>query len=96
MISRKLEQLFGAARARPPVPPPAGFASGVRRAIQHEGPPRVTASWLDQLGALFPRVAAAAVIVIIAAAAFEFWSGTDISAQFCDASEQLLLPVDGL
>jgi len=67
MNERKWKQLLAAARRESPPVPADDFAAGVLRAIRHAGPvaPVTAGSLLEQLNALFPRLAWAAAAVII-------------------------------
>jgi len=98
MKEAKHKQLMTAARRVPALEAPAGFDAGVLRAIRDDLPNPVAsaASMMEQLAALFPRLAAAALLVIVAAAAFEYFAGGDVAAQLAEASDQWLLPLDWL
>jgi hypothetical protein len=98
MREAKHKRLMMAARRVPPFEAPAGFGDDVLRTIR-EGELAVDASAssvMDQLAALFPRLAAAALVVIVAAAAFEVFAGGDVVSQLTEASDQWLLPLDWL
>jgi len=68
----------------------------VMRAIGREERPG-PASWFDQLGELWPQVAAGAVVVIGLCVAADFclttYAQTDLSASLAEASEQWLFAV---
>ena len=98
MKESKQKQLMAAARRIPPIEVPAGFSDEVVRVIRNgqSTVPASPSSVLDQVSALFPRLAAAALAVIVAAAAFEYFTGGDMAAQLTEASDQWLLPLDWL
>lgn len=101
MNEKRLNQLFGAARRETATSPEAGFASLVLTTVRREaqaceaGP----VSWLDQIGALFPRLAWATALVVALCVAADFGlsvlgvpSLTDGMAQI---SNQWLLTANG-
>jgi hypothetical protein len=78
MNEKKLHKLFKAVRNERSPAPPAGFDVDVMRTIRREerGNEGQTASLLDGLGALFPRVAWAAVLIIIACVLGDYFSAS--------------------
>jgi len=100
MNHRKWKQLFDAARNERPPSPPEGFDQRVLQAVRRNVPPveRKSASVLDQLNLLFPRVAWAAAAVIVLCIAGELASpDTDpgLSEDMAQLSEEWLLSPDG-
>ena len=97
-MGAKHKQLMTAARRVPPLEVPAGFGADVLRSIHNgqPGPAASASSMMEQLAALFPRLAAAALLVIVAAVTFEYFAGGDVASQLTEASDQWLLPLDWL
>lgn len=72
MNDGRLKKLFSAARHETPPEVSFNFAQSVLAAIRRRKAPRPF-SLVDQLGALFPRLAAASLLVIALCAAGEFY-----------------------
>jgi len=85
MNEAKQKQLFDAVRRNPGIEPPINFAAHVAAAARSAGPQRRSIS--DELGALFPRFAAAALLVIVLCAAAEFYFESDSAADFSQAEQ---------
>jgi hypothetical protein len=98
MTEAKRKQLIAAARRVPPLDVPSGLGDKILRAIRNEEGADLApvSSVMEQMAALFPRVATAALVIIVAAAAFEFFAGGDVALQLTEASDQWLLPLDWL
>jgi len=92
----RLNQLWAAARACPPVEPPEGFVGLVLRVLGQRAPRAETTSLFEQLSLLFPRLATTALLIIAGAAAFEYFSGADLFSELVEASDQWLLPMNWL
>ncbi|MSU58588.1 MAG: hypothetical protein EXS35_10495 [Pedosphaera sp.] len=94
MNDRKLKQLFRAARNESPPSPEPGFENLVLSAIRRELPPMRATSLIDQLGALFPRLAWAAALVIAMCLGADFCltalAPTGLSDGIAEISEQWL------
>lgn len=91
MKDHKLSQLFRAARREAPPTPGPGFANLVLAEIHRQPPPPVRApvSLLDQLGALFPRVAAVAVLVLVVCLTLEWRLSASAPGDLTDSLTEL-------
>ncbi len=98
MREAKHKRLMAAARRVPPIEVPVGFRADVLRIIRsrESGAGASVSPVIDQLSALFPRLATAALVVIVASVGFEYFAGGDVAAQLTEVSEQWLLPLDWL
>jgi hypothetical protein len=96
MSKEKLNQLFTAARKEAPPLPEAGFENLVMSAIRRgpQNPGAATVSLLDQLGALFPRLAWAAALVLALCVVADFGltalAQTNLTDGIAELSEQWL------
>jgi len=98
---KKLDQLFSAARAETPPTPETGFENLVLSAIRRE--PRGASapnSVLDQLGALFPRLAWVVALVVALSLAADFGLSAlgvpDLTDGVAQISDQWLFTSNGL
>jgi hypothetical protein len=98
MKNEKLERLFNSARNEPAPQAGSGFEARVMRAIRHEGPAKPV-SLIDQLNALFPRLAFAAATVIVLCATADWVlsnvEGSDLASGVSVISEDWLFPTKG-
>jgi hypothetical protein len=99
MNDKKLQGLFHSACQDAPPEPEPGFDNRVLRGIGRSQSPEPL-SLLEQLEALFPRVAAVAALVIALALATDycasgFWH-TDLSSSFLALSNDLLFTENGI
>jgi hypothetical protein len=94
MNERKLHNLLKAAGFNKPPEAPFDFEAQVMRQIHHE-PSRQPMSLTDQLGFLFPRVAATALVLILLCLAADYIAGglssTDLAESAAQLSNQWLL-----
>ena len=96
MSDERQKQLWRAARRVPAVQPSEDFCADVLRAIRRERTAATYATLADQLAALLPRLAAVALIIIVAAVAWEIFADGDFVVQLAEATDEWLLPVNGL
>jgi hypothetical protein len=92
MKERRIGHLFSAARKESAPEVPFDFAQRVVAAVQRAEQPR-EATVLDQLGALFPRLAWVAAAVVALSLATEFYLATQqtsLSAEVNQVAEQWL------
>ena len=98
MKKNKLERLFNLAKRESVPQAGPDFESQVMHAIRREVSAKPV-SLLDQLNALFPRIALAAAIVIILCITTDVVitnaSGTDLASGVSSISEEWLFPTKG-
>ena len=99
MNERKLNKLFNAARNEPPPATPHDLDIRVTRQIHGEpSPPAV--SFVEQLNALFPKLAFAALMMIALCVAGDFFftalGATDVDEGVARISDQWLLGESGI
>jgi hypothetical protein len=96
MNDRKLNQLLRAARKETPCSPAPGFENLVLAALRQPGVTSTTGDvpLFDQLGAWFPRLAAAAALLIVLCVAADFglaaYAAADLTDSLTELSEQWL------
>jgi hypothetical protein len=98
MKNNKLERLLNLAKKETPPEVGLEFESRVMRVIRQESSVRPV-SLLEQLSALFPRLALASILAIVLSATTDFVltraSATDLASGVSSISEDWLFPTKG-
>jgi len=99
MTERKLNKILERVRAENPPAVPEGFDTRILELLRREPEPQ-TNSLVDQLHALFPRLAVGAIALIALCVAGDFLVTAmhlpDLTGGVAQISEQWLLPTAGI